>query len=381
MHEQRGTSHDEIDELERGRTTRSQRQKRETELKPRPIRIEDYRAGSRTDLRIPIYQNALGSPMDLPFVVIRGRHPGPVLGICAAIHGDELNGIKIIHHVLDKVDPDAMHGSLLCAPIANVPAFESQQRRFPDGIDLNHAFPGKAEGKPSEQYARAFLVTFLTPCDYLVDIHTASEGRINSMYVRADLRDPTARKMAHLMNPQIILHVTGGDGSLRHAAKVRGIPAITVEAGNPSVFQGAMAYEGEQGVMNLLYELEILNGQPTSGRAPVVCKSSKWLRTRVGGLLETAFSLTDRIQRKQLLAQIRDPFGHVIQEYQAPHDGIVIGMAESPVAVPGTRYVHLGVIGDPPPQRATSTEAAALPDATPTVTSSEVDAGAPSNTE
>ena len=79
----------------------------------------------------------------------------------------------------------------------------------------------------------------------------------------------------------------------------------------------------------------------------MICKSSKWLRTRGGGLLETRFNLADRVKKRQLIAEVVDPFGYRLQAYQAPHDGIVIGMARDPVAVPGTRYCHLGVIGEP----------------------------------
>lgn len=304
---------------------------------------------------LPLYQDALATRLHVPFVVVRGRHPGPVVGVSAAIHGDELNGIKIIHHVLERADPQEMHGSLICAPVVNVPAFHAGQRRFPeDDRDLNHVFPGKIDGTPSQQYAKAFLTTFLEPLDYLIDIHTASEGRINSLYVRADLHQPQSRELALLMQPQIILHGRSGDGTLRNAARLREVPAITVEAGNPSVFQGRVVLEGESGVYGILEALGVLRGGPEPddlGREPVICKSSKWLRTRSGGLLETFFSLCEQVKKRQLLARIMDPFGHLVQEYHAPHDGVVIGMSKSPVAVPGTRYCHLGVVGEPEAKR------------------------------
>lgn len=317
---------------------------------PRPIRIADHPEG-RSDLRLPLYHDALSRPLEAPFVVVRGQHPGPTVGICAAVHGDELNGIKIIHRVLERANADEMHGSLVCAPVVNIPAFQAGQRRFPeDDRDLNHMFPGKAEGMPSSQYAHAFIATFLPACDYLIDIHTASQGRINSFYVRADLHSPEARELALLMDPEIILHGRSGDGTLRNAARVRGIPAITVEAGNPHVFQGRMALQGETGIFNILAKLNVIRGaEPVLGTPPVICKSSKWLRTRAGGLLETHFGLCDRIEKKQHLAEVRDPFGYEVQSYHAPGDGIVIGMSRSPVAVPGTRYCHLGAIGEPPP--------------------------------
>ena len=326
------------------------KKKRKSALALRPIDLDEHPRGARTDLRLPLWIDSLSNRVTTPFVVVRGAHPGPTVGISAAIHGDELNGIKIIHHVLERVDPQEMYGSLVCAPVANVPAYQAGQRRFPeDEVDLNHQFPGKKDGKASQQYAHALLTTFLTPCDYLIDIHTASQGRINSMYVRADLHNEQAREMALLMDPQIILHGRSGDGTLRNAARVRGVPAITVEAGNPMVFQGRMVLEGEQGVFNILIHLGVIRGEKIrrDGPPPVICKSSKWLRTRAGGLLETQFELCDVVAKKQLMADIVDPFGYTVESYTAPYDGIVIGMSRNPAASSGTRFCHLGMIGEP----------------------------------
>jgi uncharacterized protein len=312
------------------------------------IDLESFPVGARTNFWLPLYQDPTSSIVKVPFIVYRGRQPGPVLGVSAAVHGNELNGMKIIHDLLYDLSTANFRGSLVCAPIVNVPSYNLGIRRFPDGLDLNHVFPGKRDGKPSEQYARAFERTYLPALDYLLDIHTASEGRINTMYVRADLGMEEARQMSFDFNPQIILNAGSGDGTLRNAAKRRQIPAITVEAGNPSVIQGRMVFEGETGVLNVMKGLGMLDGEKEISREPVVCKSSKWLRTVSGGLLETRFKLFDRVTKKQLLAKTRDPFGQEVNQYLAPEDGIVIGMATNPSAGAGTRFCHLGNVGEVP---------------------------------
>lgn len=307
--------------------------------------MTEFPAGERTDLYVKLWESGTGQPVLIPVTVARGAAPGPVLGITAAVHGNELNGIRIIHSLLGSLDLTGLRGTVLCAPIVNVPAFEHQQRMFFDGRDLNHYFPGREQGLPVEQYARAFERTFLPACDYHVDIHTASEGRVNTMYVRVDEEQPEARRLAELMNPEIVLHVRGGDGTLRHAAKVRGVHAITVEAGNPSTFQGRMVYEGEAGIGNILVGLDMCDGELAMDRTPVYCRRSQWLRTTTGGLLETHFKLGEWVEKRQILARTLDPFGYALQEYRAPRDGVVIGMARNPLAVPGTRYCHLGTVG------------------------------------
>lgn len=316
-------------------------------LSPKAVNLEQFPRGSRTDFYVRVFEDATSQPVDIPLIAARGSEPGPVVGITAAVHGNELNGIKIVHRLLEDVEIANLRGTLLCAPIVNVPAFAAGQRCFLDGRDLNHHFPGRSQGTPAEQYARAFLRAFLPACDALIDIHTASEGRTNTIYVRANLALPRVRRLAELMNPEIILHIRSGDGTLRHAARARQIPAITVEAGNPSVFQGRMVYDGELGIRNILKELGLIPGEPRLTRIPVYCSGSRWLRTTSGGLLETQFKLGERVEKGQLLAQTIDPFGRPLQDYLAPRSGIVIGMAANPAALPGTRFCHLGFIAEP----------------------------------
>lgn len=58
--------------------------------------------------------------------------------------------------------------------------------------------------------------------------------------------------MAKLQQPQIILHNSGQDGTLRSAASARGIKAITVEIGNPQLFQKQFVHWSYLGVMRIL---------------------------------------------------------------------------------------------------------------------------------
>lgn len=312
------------------------------QVHPKAIDPRDYPENARTNLLVPIYGRATGSALRAPFVIARGKYDGPILGITAAVHGNELNGIKIIHRLLEWINLDELRGALLCAPVVNVPGFDMGTRHFTDGVDLNNIFPGKSDGTPSEQYARAFCSTFLPAIDYLIDIHTASAGRLNSLYVRVDLRHERSKTLALLLDPEIILHSPTSSGTLRSVALRQGIPAATLEAGNPSVIQGKMVYAGELGIRNILAHLDMLDGSVQKSRNPIICESSKWLRTTGGGILQTDIRLLEQISKKQVVASTYDSFGNLLQEYTAPYDGVVIGRAAYPVSIPGTRFCHLG---------------------------------------
>jgi len=118
-----------------------------------------------------------------------------------------------------------------------VPGFERNQRRFIDNIDLNTRMPGDASGNVSNLYAARLVERILPNFDHLIDLHTASNGRINSLYARVDTSDERSSKMARLLKPQIIVHKPAADKTWRGEASERGVPSVTLEIGNPQRFQ------------------------------------------------------------------------------------------------------------------------------------------------
>lgn len=69
-----------------------------------------------------------GDPVEVPVSVVNGDTPGPTVFLTAAVHGDELNGIKVIQEVAARYDPSDLHGALGCLHVLNVPGFLAQQR-------------------------------------------------------------------------------------------------------------------------------------------------------------------------------------------------------------------------------------------------------------
>jgi predicted deacylase len=309
--------------------------------------IEGLPQASLTRVLIRMMADALGEPISMPAIVARGSEPGPTVGITAAIHGNELNGLRIIHRLIADLDPQELRGNIVAVPIVNVPGYLRNTREFSDGSDLNRTMPGKSHGRSSEVYAHRFMTRVVSNFDYLIDLHTASFGRVNSLYVRADLTHPETAWMARAQHPQIMVHNRGADGTLRDAAMDRGIPAITVEVGDPQRFQRRMIRFGLIGVGNVLARLQMLPLEESlPEHEPVVCARSYWLYSDDGGLLEVFPNLTDQVDAGDLVARVTDVFGELVTEYHAPEAGIVIGKSTNPVNTTGSRILHLGVLGD-----------------------------------
>lgn len=294
---------------------------------------------------LKLISDGFGSPINVPVMVARGIGDGPVLGVTAAVHGNELNGVSVIQRLFNEIDTKELRGTIVGIPVANIPAFIRKKRRFNDGVDLNHIMPGKKNGNVSQVYAYRFVEKVIKHFDFLLDLHTASTGRINSYYIRADMDQPIVKKMALLQNADIIVHNPPSDGTLRGAADDLNIPAITLEVGNPNIYQKRLIRSGVEGVHNVLCHLDMVDDEPVDiDKDTVLCESSKWIYTDTGGLLAVNAELRQILKKGEKIAELRNVFGTKIKEYYAPEDGIVIGKSISPVNQTGGRILHLGIL-------------------------------------
>ncbi|RNC92852.1 MAG: peptidase M14 [Allomuricauda sp.] len=300
---------------------------------------------------LQIGEDEFNNPIKVPVLVAKGAHEGQTLGLTAAIHGNEVNGIAIIHNLFHTMDISKLKGTVLAIPGLNPQGISRQQREFMDGQDLNRIFPGKAKGNRSEQMAHQISQKIIPLFDYHVDLHTASFGRINTLYGRGDMDDKTLAQMLRSLQPDIIVSNKGNPSfgsskamTMRAFAISKGVHSITMEYGNPQVFQNEMIERGSKGLIDLLISLKFLNGETSEEKRPIVCSKSYWLFTDKGGWLEVLVDLNQELSEGQDIAILRNAFGEVLETYKSPEAGIVIGKSTNPVNLNGGRIIHLGIV-------------------------------------
>lgn len=309
----------------------------------------DVPPGEVRRYHLELMRDPLSNPICIPVMIARGVSKGPVFGITAAVHGNEVNGIPIIQRLFAELDPTVLRGTVIGVPVVSAYAFVNATRTFLEGFDLNRIMPGRHDGNVGQVYANRVLERLVKHFHYFVDVHTASFGRVNSLYVRADLRDARSRRMAFLQSPEIIVHNEARDGTLRDAAMELGIAAITVEVGDPLRFQRRMIRDSLFGIRAILHEFGFIPSASLDGTddPPVVCSHSRWIYADGGGLLEVLPNLADHVRANDPIARLRNPFGDVLTTYTAPFDAVVVGKSTNPVCRTGSRIVHLGVPSNP----------------------------------
>jgi predicted deacylase len=308
------------------------------------LNIESFPKGQISEAWLHIINNGIGEPVRIPIIIAKGKEDGPVLGLNAALHGNELNGIPVIQKLINDLNLDELRGTIVGVLVANVPGLLLEQRAFNDGVDLNRISPGKRDGTQSELYVYRLFERIVKKFDYLIDLHTASFGRVNTYYIRADMSDEMSSRMARLQNPEIILNHTPIGITLRGRAAIHGIKTITIELRDPHLFQRDVINDSLVGVRNILYDLKMLPGEILCPADDItLCESSYWLYTDEGGILNVFPQLGQQLKKGDKIAAVKTIFGITVKEYFCPEDGVVIGKSVNPINQSGSRILHLGI--------------------------------------
>ncbi|WP_290817916.1 succinylglutamate desuccinylase/aspartoacylase family protein [Halovivax sp.] len=307
---------------------------------------EDVDPGTKRHVRYPVGETYLGDPVEIPVTIVRGERDGPTIFLSAAVHGDELNGVKVVQEVASRYDPADLHGTLVCLHVVNVPAFYAQQRDVPIyDQDLNRTFPGKKRANTAQRMAHRIYQGFVSECDLGIDFHTSTRNRTTIYHVRADLEDPSVERLARSFGPNVVLYGDGDGGSLRAAATSDGISTITVEMGRAHRFQAVLIEKALEGVESVLAEYELLPGRPVHWPGWYVTTAidteKRWIRADSGGLVEMEWGPYPLVYADEPICRITNHFASREDVVRAPFTGLIVGVLENPVALPGHPVCHL----------------------------------------
>jgi len=297
---------------------------------------------SRATVALEIGKLYTHTDLELVAEVIHGRRDGPVLLVCAAIHGDELNGVEICRQLLKRQALQRLRGTLIIVPVVNIFGFLHHSRYLPDRRDLNRCFPGSERGSMGARFAHSFVREVLHKCSHVIDLHTGAVHRSNLPQVRANLDDPVVRRMAESFGAPVMLNAALRDGSLRGCADDAGIPLILYEAGEALRFNDYAIKAGLKGVINVMRDLQML--PPARHRKQTLCeeaRSSSWVRAELDGTCRFIARLGQRVRASDPLAAIASPFSPREELLLAPWAGIVIGRNNIPLVNEGDALFHI----------------------------------------
>jgi len=313
-----------------------------------PINGTEVQPGNHAliDLQLPKLNSH--TALAMPVHVVHGRRDGPHLFLCAALHGDEVNGVEIIRRVLNLKALNRLHGTLVAVPVVNVYGMIHQSRYLPDRRDLNRSFPGHESGSMAARVTHLFMTEIVYRCTHGIDLHTGAIHRSNLPQIRANLDDPETESMARAFGVPVLLNASLRDGSLRQAAAEHGIPTLLYEAGEALRYDDLAIRAGVHGVIQVMRELGMLPHlkRRKNPVEPFVARSSSWIRAPESGMLRTKIRLGTLVQKNDVLGYISDPYSGESFPVYTPIRGVVIGRIQTPMTHEGDALFHIARFKD-----------------------------------
>jgi len=306
-----------------------------------------------------------GPPRDIPVLSICATESGPRVVVTANVHGDEVTGVGVIHRLKEELPHLRERGSVHLYPTLNPDGLASRTRRVPsDDQDLNRLFPGDPRGTPAERLAHLVWQHLATrDPSVVIDLHADAPQAIP--YALVDRATALRRKERAALEAQSrsLAEATGLtvlsefpdeaytrfrlDRSLAGAVTNRlKIPAVTIEAGPRLVLSEPAIEVATRAVLGVLTETGQLDRpapvHPTRHTDPSLRRHSG-PRSQTAGLLVPRARPGAALRRGQVVAEVRDLAGEVLETLRTAEDGVLIALPERAWVVPGVAVGTLAV--------------------------------------
>ena len=305
--------------------------------------------GQRLQFELQAAQLFTHTPLDMSVEVIHGRRDGPVLLVCAAIHGDELNGVEIIRRLRQLPALRSLRGTLILVPVVNLHGFINKSRYLPDRRDLNRCFPGNPKGSLGSRLADLFFDAIVRQSTHVIDLHTAAIHRDNFPQIRADMSNPQVAEMALGFSIPIIINAGLIENSLRAEAGAIGVPVITYEAGEALRLCERDIVAGVRGIVQTMRRLGMLPAGRGRKKAaqPHIANATRWFRAPGDGMFRPLVSLGDSVAEDAALGMITSPFTGEETLLTSTVEGIVVGINNLPLVHAGEALCHIATFAEP----------------------------------
>lgn len=327
------------------------------------LRVGDVVAppGSKVSGQIAISDTGDGVTTTIPITVINGRRNGPALALIAGIHGSEYAPIIALQAVGQRVTQENMRGAVILVHIANLPAFTGRTIYLgPNDLkNLNRSFPGNPSGTVTERIAHALTEQVIKQSDYLIDIHAGDANEslrpsYSAYYAEAGGAALIAesKRLADAFGLATIVKFPGKLEQARNViytsaqAVSLGVPAIDIESGELGLADPQYVHPIVTGVFSVLYELDILPGDPTPADSPLYISNRPRVNSEFDGIWYPSELIKsgDYISAGTLLGSISDYHGNPLAEIKAPASGVLLILLGTPPVNKGDPIAVIGSV-------------------------------------
>ena len=303
--------------------------------------------GETVQINMDIARLHTRSKIEVPIIVSRGKVDGPCLLLIGGIHGDETNGVEIVRQIVAGGLNKPEKGTVICIPLLNVFGFLNQKREFPDGRDLNRAFPGSNTGSLASRFADHLMTKVIPKVDFCIDYHTGGAQRFNYSQVRVDRIDEESLKLALVFGAPFIVYSKSKERTFRKSMADLGKKVLLFEGGKSLFLDKNVTKVGIQGAINVMHHLGMRDfsariSKPNSEHPPIIITNTKWIRSKHSGMYRSYVSAGQMVEKGVKLGSISDPFGDFESIFKCTQEGYILNSNHSPVVNQGDALLHIG---------------------------------------
>ncbi|MCI5052326.1 MAG: succinylglutamate desuccinylase/aspartoacylase family protein [Simkaniaceae bacterium] len=315
-------------------------------MKNSPLSISNItvQPGERITAALPTPELYTCAPMFIPIHIIHGKFQGPTLLVCGAMHGDEVNGVAILHKLLNLRLLKSIKGTLILIPNMNVYGLMSNTRNLPDRRDLEGSFPGSEKGSFASRLAHQLNKEIFSLATHCIDLHTGEPHISKFPHVKTNMERNEASELAKAFHAPVIVNTKKDSGLLW---LLKSIPTIIYETGEAQRLDPKGIKFGIQGIIRSMRHLNMLPPPSKQSKNPSssIVEEAIWKRAPSSGMCETFHKLGAYVKKGHRLATISDPFGtQQTEEVFAPTSGIIVGINNYPILNEGEPLLQIAEI-------------------------------------
>ncbi len=279
-------------------------------------------------LQVPYSHNLGGWANVMVPITLVARGKGPTVLVLGGNHGDEYQGQIAAMKLARQLTPEMVTGRIILIPSLNLPAARAATRLSPlDGMNMNRAFPGEAEGPVTSQIAH-YLRTGLFPLsDVVIDMHSGGRSMefvpCSHMHLVPD-REQRAKMFAAMLawgtEFCFIYADIAGTGLLPVEAENQGKLVITTELGGGECIPASVHRIAQSGLRNVLIHVGALKGREQLRKAPAIITQATnredYILAPESGIFEITVDLGEKVKKGQIVGYIH----HLERPDRAPEE-------------------------------------------------------------
>jgi predicted deacylase len=296
--------------------------------------------------------------------VINGAKPGKVVAFVAGSHGTEYASIVALTRLIGQIDPKALAGTVIVAPLLNVASFE-QMTVHVNPIDrkgINASYPGNPTGTQSERALALVAEQIVEAADVVVDLHGGDideDLRPYSYWTRTGnaAQDEASHALVQAFGLDHILRdidVSNASStrSLGGYSLAQGKTTIVAEAGRSGLVLAADVDAFVSGCLNVLGSLKMI-ARPVKPRPrPVSVTAGSRVQADAPGMFYATATRDAIVREGQTVGYTTDYVGRKTSDIRAPVGGLVTFIRLVPSMWQGATLVNVSpILSAPPPYK------------------------------